>query len=999
MTRGDIRVSRPAAGPAADLPSQPATRWVDRMRDRSAFWPVLLFLLFAACAVAVIVGATISTDHRHLAVYQLNPDTPAPDVSHVIWWEIVAAAAWAVLLGVSAVMVHVYAFTKIMRDLALGALALASVALAADLTQVAFYFTDWRMAMAVAAVIKYVALLAVLPVVFGVVVVVARQICRYCATGRPPVPRRLADFLARNRVDVPGTLIVHGLDRGTAPDDQQGWARAYEVPGLGRPAAGQLGAALCLSGGGIRAACVAMGVMQTLGQSEVVTADADDQAVPRKALDSFDYIISVSGGGYSAGAHLLAGRDDGCAEPSSALLSERFTEGSPEFEHIRRNSSFLGDSAGNFLTALGVILRNLFIAMVTLLAPAVLIGTLSGVVLRVIPINAIAPRSPGAWVIDDRIYAVGIAIAVTIAIGALGMLYATSAELVGTGTRATRRNQRGLRVVQACGAFVFAIAFATIAIPAIMRTGWNMTHSSSGGPGTGGYLGGFTLIFVLQFGGALVAMFWKKRVSWIARLKQLVKRDGQSGVVVGAVPRGVVPLVTTVLSLVVLAAAWLITFGTAGAIFYDIAARQMGWSIIWREQAFIWVVGVALFGTVVFGLFDVTSVSLHPFYRRQLARTFAVRRARGAAAPYRYEVDTFLDTYGKTLPGQPEFVFCGAAAVAGVDKPPPGLNAFSYTMTADYLGGPDVGYVRTSEMIRRATPRISRDLTVQAAMATSGAAFASSMGRQGAWFEKFLAVSGARLGTWLPNPQFVRAAQAAHALPNALRDITVPQRLPLFRAASYFYREIYGIKNSLARLVQVTDGGHYENLGLVEALRRRCRLIYCVDASGDPPATLTTLHEAIRLARFELGVEIDLHVDDLAAVVPGDHVPEGVGGVGDKLKGRIAQSPVVVGEIRFPAASGLPPDQRTGTLIYLKSVLTPTCPGWMLRYAAANPIFPHDSTTDQWFGEAQFAAYTELGRVMGADAIARPHDGSRWWAQRSRSRRIRVAAGRTASGS
>ena len=60
--------------------------------------------------------------------------------------------------------------------------------------------------------------------------------------------------------------------------------------------------------------------------------------------------------------------------------------------------------------------------------------------------------------------------------------------------------------------------------------------------------------------------------------------------------------------------------------------------------------------------------------------------------------------------------------------------------------------------------------------------------------------------------------------------------------------------------VYVADGGHRENLGLVELLRERPDVVFCVDASGDRPQSFQTLAEAIELARVELGIDIDLDV-------------------------------------------------------------------------------------------------------------------------------------------
>ena len=99
------------------------------------------------------------------------------------------------------------------------------------------------------------------------------------------------------------------------------------------------------------------------------------------------------------------------------------------------------------------------------------------------------------------------------------------------------------------------------------------------------------------------------------------------------------------------------------------------------------------------------------------------------------------------------------------------------------------------------------------------------MGAQTRFYEIFLALANVRLGTWLPNPWFV-ALKSQH-----LNDWTVPG-LPARRRLSHLAREIFGIHPSWARMLLCTDGGHYDNLGLIELLRLRCGPIYCFDASG-----------------------------------------------------------------------------------------------------------------------------------------------------------------------
>jgi hypothetical protein len=372
---------------------------------------------------------------------------------------------------------------------------------------------------------------------------------------------------------------------------------------------------------------------------------------------------------------------------------------------------------------------------------------------------------------------------------------------------------------------------------------------------------------------------------------------------------------------------------------------------------------------------------LHPFYRLRLASTFAARRIKPLygdwqAQSYPTTEWTWLPDYGQAPPGGPKFIFATAATISGNAAPAPGLNAVSYVLSADRIGGPQLGWLDTKNLFALAPPRLRRDLTVEAAVAVSGAAFASAMGRQDKGYQKLLAISGARLGTWLPNPKLVGnlvCAQEGKCADKEDEKRPWPTSLPTIRGAGYFYRELFGINYDDARLVQLTDGGHYENLGLVEALRRRCRLIFCIDAGGDSPPLLTTLSDAMRLAEYELGVTFEFNehgqysVNDLA---PGSGTPFPEGHALARLNGRLTKGTVAFARIKYPLAAGLTAQQKaSGVLIFAKAVLCEDCPEWLLTYAGSSDVFPHDSTSDQWFNEAQFGGYTALGRIMGKHAV------------------------------
>jgi hypothetical protein len=413
------------------------------------------------------------------------------------------------------------------------------------------------------------------------------------------------------------------------------------------------------------------------------------------------------------------------------------------------------------------------------------------------------------------------------------------------------------------------------------------------------------------------------------------------------------------------------------AAFAAIAAALLlllGW-VVGTSRGWPWWVPLltyGLFGFAVLSL-DQTWLSLHPFYRRRLATAFAVRRATSAggrvvAAPYDFDSErTTLSTYAcrPTGGGFPKVIFAGAANLSGPDRTPPGRRAVSFTFADDWIGGPDVGWISTKALECAVSGHLQRDLTVQAAVAISGAAFASAMGRQSRSYQAFFALSNARLGAWLPNPRFIcKRAGSGSA------DWALPS-LPRLRRLGYLLREIAGSFPLDDRLLYCTDGGHYENLGLVELLRHRCRLVYCIDASGDSPPLAGTLGQAITLAREELGVEITLHdpLDLIAGSAPALDPAGPLSGLGDRL----AKTGVLTGTITYPEpvtfSAGAQPSQ-IGTLVVAKATLDRELPYDLLAYAAGNPVFPHDSTSDQWFDHGQFDAYQALGRHLGERAVA-----------------------------
>jgi hypothetical protein len=322
---------------------------------------------------------------------------------------------------------------------------------------------------------------------------------------------------------------------------------------------------------------------------------------------------------------------------------------------------------------------------------------------------------------------------------------------------------------------------------------------------------------------------------------------------------------------------------------------------------------------------------------------------------------TWLSGYACRPEGFPEVTFMATANITGEGQTPPRRPAVPFTLKYDYIGSSRAGWVHTAFLEELARPCIHKDLTVQAAMAISGASFASAMGSRTRFYELFLALSNARLGAWLPNPYFV-ALKLQH-----LDDWTIPG-LPSRRRLSYLAREIFGIHPSEGRPLLCTDGGHYDNLGLVELLRRRCKRIYCIDASGALPPLNDDLAAAIALAGEELGVKITFK-DDARELIAGSADPIEPAATFADLNRRLSKKAVTVATITYPPVGDHL--QEEGDLVLAQAVLTPQMPYHLLEFSQIDVAFPRDSTADQSFNSRQFDAYQQLGQFIGRAAAQR----------------------------
>jgi hypothetical protein len=152
--------------------------------------------------------------------------------------------------------------------------------------------------------------------------------------------------------------------------------------------------------------------------------------------------------------------------------------------------------------------------------------------------------------------------------------------------------------------------------------------------------------------------------------------------------------------------------------------------------------------------------------------------------------------------------------------------------------------------------------------------------------------------------------------------------------------------------LNLSDGGHIENLALYELLRRRCKFIVVVDGGMDPGMECSDLMLAQRYAQIDLGVQFNLDLADLAIDAQ-----------------RRSRAYAVFGKICY---NSLNSEGRNdvGWLLYLKLACTGGEPGYVVDYRRQNPDFPNQSTAEQIYDEAQFEAYRRLGECA-ADSLFR----------------------------
>lgn len=247
-----------------------------------------------------------------------------------------------------------------------------------------------------------------------------------------------------------------------------------------------------------------------------------------------------------------------------------------------------------------------------------------------------------------------------------------------------------------------------------------------------------------------------------------------------------------------------------------------------------------------------------------------------------------------------------------------------------FCGSTHTGFRRTKEY-RAGLTRLANAVSI------SGAAVSSGMGKDTFFAQAFATVLfNLRLGSWLENP--AKASSVQEKEDNVFWPL-------------YLLREVLMSTRESATRVNLSDGGHTgDNVGLYPLFQRRCKVIIACDAECDPPLTFSSFTEVLRHAYIDMGIEVDI---DLTMIRPAPDTG-------------LSRSHCAVGRIRYPDR----PDQES-VLIYMKNSLMGDEPETVLNYKAMCSDFPHESTADQFFSDAQFESYRSLGNHIARHTFAR----------------------------
>lgn len=789
-------------------------------------------------------------------------------------------------------------------------------------------------------------------------------------TGEKPVPESEFDACVRRReIEIIRECRREvELQREVAPDE------FLPVDWDTSPEAAEDLVGLALSGGGIRSATVNLGVLQKLDEL--------------KLLPLIDYLSTVSGGGFIGGwwskwKTEIAGPGQSMPRPTAAPYREP-----PEITHLRLYSNYLIPRKGLFSSdtwrAATVLARNFFLnalVLVPLLAIPILYADLFYFSLDPLVFAELALRPDRLPVFPARVW-----VFLFLGLFLVWVALALAFSVIATAWR--RRSQvwrTRLTVWQTVFTSSSAMVLALLGLAAFSRYGLHRLNLLVMARG------GWLALFLGLLSGVYAA--WKRGPTGGGH-----EEAGREHPVEQTILKIVPPLFLACFVVALSAGIWsllgwmelnlgltparqllrwLYILFFVGLGVYVVAAIER--NLIWRRlggQSDTWrlrliislLLSTTLFALAVFGHWrdwpnslvagllcvalafhavvclgwgtDPNAVSMHSFYKARLVRAYlgasnAHRLARpggDVTEPQPGDDIDLKDVKAWKNCGAYHIVNATLNLVGGKDLATQERQAEVFELSPLFCGSARTGYRPTEKYA-------GGEMTLGTALAISGAAANPVMGpHTSGSMAMLLSLFNARLGYWIADP-----GKADWKKP---RTLFWPW---------YMLRELLAWTTETGNFCYLSDGGHLENLGLYSLVKRRCRYIIVCDAGADPEFHCEDLANALRMIRIDFGCEVD------------SGFLEAVMGIQERQKdGQFPASRAhfAVGTITYP-------NGQRGTLLYLKSSLTGDEPTDVLKYAESNPPFPHQTTADQFFDEAQFESCRRLGYHIAGEVFGK----------------------------
>jgi Patatin-like phospholipase len=705
---------------------------------------------------------------------------------------------------------------------------------------------------------------------------------------------------------------IGGMPPDEAPEDvRKAYAasRVHETIGL------------AFSGGGIRSAAICLGAVQAL---------ADKEIIPR-----IDYLSTVSGGGYTGTAITSCMSATG----EFPFLNPDDRSDSPALKHIRNYSNFLiPRGLPDVLVNFSIYLRGLFANLLFVLPVLLLLAAVT------IWANPTIPElfEPGfhdfpglrSFIISSSAFGVTITFALLVAI------YYFIWALARSFTEA-KSDLKSLLCGIGYGSLIVLAVFAFFELQPFIVGKIFLFN----GYGTGKSVA-FTSDFWIKAMTATLAPALTVVSFFSKYLGDILKRPEGVGSGWTVIMSKIVSLL--IVWLAALALPLLLWLVYLLLVFWGVAPNEFASSAMgppWLKSVVSWLDTRRLPGLPEFAsayaimaapmllfllLLKPNANSLHRLYRDRLSNAFVFAMHGEEAA----NQDSLKLSQIQTANG-PYPLYNTALNVQGSQKVNQrGRNADFFLLSPCYCGSEVTDYVETSDL-----EKVEPSLNVGTAMAVSGAAISSNMGSETIKpLAATLALLNFRLGYWIRNPQSVGDSKF------------VPESL-------YLVKEVVSRLDEKSAEIYLTDGGHIENLGIYELLRRRCRLIIVVDGEADQEMNFSGFIKLQRYARIDLGIRIEMKWDKVRYASL------------EAQKGKAASEKgphCAIGKIEYS-------ETESGALVYIKSSVTGDENDYITDYNRRFKAFPHETTGDQFFSEEQFEVYRALGFHMAKGLLNGDH--------------------------